>query len=284
MVMLNPPAPFLSVVVRRLDLLPGLIALCASYEQEEWRCKQLAEHMMKWLPEFCLNWSETQSLDTGNCVELISQAARRVYQTGKFKSRGEFGELLLHIILRQEFGTLPAISKIYYKDSNNDTVKGFDAVHVVAAEDGLELWLGEAKFYDDVNRAIRDVVDELKKHTERDYLRNEFVAIKNKIDDEWPHANRLKDLLHDNTSLDVVFSRACIPVLLTYDSGTVAKHKADTDEYRREIEEEVLKHYASFMANGLQLKVKIHLFLLPLNTKRKLMEQLDEKLKIWQQI
>ena len=282
--MLNPPTPFLSVVVHRLDPLPGLVALCAGYELEEWRCKQLAEHMMRWLPEFCLNWSEAQNLDTGNCVELISEAARRVYQTEKFKNRGEFGELLLHLVLRQVFGTLPAISKIYYKDSSNDTVKGFDAVHVVATGDDLELWLGEAKFYEDINDAIRAVVEELEKHTERDYLRNEFVAIKNKIDDEWPHADKLKDLLHGNTSLDVVFSSACIPVLLTYDSSTVAKHKADSDEYRREIEDEVLKHYASFIASGLKLKVKLHLFLLPLNTKQKLIRQLDEKLKIWQQI
>jgi hypothetical protein len=282
--MLNPPTPFLSVVVHRLDPLPGLVALCAGYELEEWRCNQLAEHMMRWLPEFCLNWNEAQSLDTGNCVELISKAARRVYQTEKFKNRGEFGELLLHIVLRQVFGTLPAISKIYYKDSSNDTVKGFDAVHVVATGDDLELWLGEAKFHEDINAAIRSVVGELEKHTERDYLRNEFVAIKNKIDDEWPHADKLKDLLHGNTSLDVVFSSACIPVLLTYDSSTVAKHKVDSDEYRREIEEEVLKHYASFIASGLKLKVKLHLFLLPLNTKQKLIRQLDEKLKIWQQI
>ena len=34
-----------------------------------------------------------------------------------------------------------AISKVFFKDSPNDTVKGFDAVHVVESLDGLELWL-----------------------------------------------------------------------------------------------------------------------------------------------
>lgn len=282
--MLASPTPFLSVVVHELDPLQGVSALCAGYELDEWRCKQLADHMMEWLPEFCLNWSEAQDFNSGNGVELLREAARRVYQTGKFQKRGEFGELLLHIILRQVFDTQPAISKIFYKDSSNITVKGFDAVHVVAAGDSLELWLGEAKFYNEIGAAITAVVDELKKHTAQDYLRNEFVAIKNKIDDNWPYADDLKALLRGNTSLDVVFSAACIPVLLTYDSNTVAKHKADSSDYQREIKAEIMKHHASFIKKKPELKVKIHLFLVPLNTKKKLVTELDRKLKIWQQI
>lgn len=282
--MLPYPTPFLSVLVHRLDPLPGLSALCAGYELDEWRCNQLADHMMKWLPEFCLKWSELQDFNPGNAVELMREAALRVYQTTNYQLRGEFGELLLHIVLRQVFNTLPAISKIYYKDSGNITVKGFDAVHVVAAGADLELWLGEAKFYNEIGGAITAVADELQKHTARDYLRNEFVAIKNKIDDSWPYADRLKALLHGDTSLDVVFSAACIPVLLTYDSKTVARHKADSTEYRQEIEAEILKHYASFTTKKPELKVKVHLFLVPLNTKKKLNDELDRKLRQWQQI
>jgi len=61
----------------------------------------------------------------------------------KYKKRGEIGELLLHVICREVFKTYPAITKYFYKDSANNTVKGFDAVHVVVGGDGLELWLGE---------------------------------------------------------------------------------------------------------------------------------------------
>ena len=41
-----------------------------------------------------------------------------------------WGNLVTHS-MRQVFDTIPAISKIFYKDSANDTVKGFDAVHVL---------------------------------------------------------------------------------------------------------------------------------------------------------
>jgi len=248
----------------------------------EWRCKQLAQHLIEWLPEFVLRHSEREGLGADNAVKLIVRAARTVYATEKVETRGELGELLLHIVLRQVFKTIPAISKFFYKDTANDTIKGFDAVHVVATGGDLELWLGEAKFYDDIARAIRDSVDELKEHTKRDYLRAEFAAIVNKIDDSWPHADTLKKLLDENTSLDEVFSRACIPVLLTYDSQTIATHDAVTAEFIAAFCAEVLRHRDTFASKALPKHLRVHLFLLPLGSKASLVREFDERLKSWQ--
>jgi hypothetical protein len=284
MTSLSKPDPFLQVLVHDLTLVPGLTTLCAAYELGVWRSASLADHLMEWLPEFCLNWSELEGMRHSNSVALMRQAAKRVYQTRKFENRGEFGEILLHAILRQVFDTVPAISKIYYKDGSNDTVKGFDAVHVIATETSLELWLGEVKFYNNISSAIRDVTDELAHHTEADYLKGEFIAIKNKIDPTWPHSERLKDLLHGNKSLDQVFDAACIPVLLTYDSPTTSSHQRLSDQYVKAIADEVAKHHTSFANKGLPKKVKVHLFVVPLATKATLIAALDTKLKAWQQI
>src|SRR5690348_3696078 len=155
--------PFWTVVLH--DPPPALTGLCAGFEREEWRAAALADYLMESLPEFCLTHSEFEGISGPSAVQLMRQAASRVYMTDKFKNRGEFGELLLHVVLKDIFGTLPAITKIYYKDATNDTVKGFDAVHVVPTQEGLELWLGEVKFYADAGKAIRDVVQELEKHT-----------------------------------------------------------------------------------------------------------------------
>ena len=179
---------------------------------------------MEWLPEFALRSSEYCAMSGPKAVPFIRRAANRIYESGKFSKRGEFGELFLHIAIRQVFRSMPAISKIYYKSATNDTVKGFDAVHVVGPPDDLELWLGEAKFFRNIDAAIRDVVQELADHTEFDYLRGEFVLIADKIDDALPHATELKKLLSPNTSLDLVFKRACIPVMLTYDSQCLTGH------------------------------------------------------------
>jgi hypothetical protein len=277
------PGKFLEVRVQQLDVNPSLIALCAGYEGGQWRSQQLVEHMMEWLPEFALTYEERRSLGTANAVRRMRQAARSIYSTKKFRKRGEFGELLLHIAIRQVFETLPAISKIYYKDSRNDTVKGFDAVHVVADTNGLELWLGEAKFYDDIHRAIAEVLKDLASHTEVGFLRAEFAAITNKIDPRWPYAEKLKALLDPAVSLDQIFSVACIPVLLTYDSAVVGKFSQICTEYQREFALEVCRTHQAFCAKQLP-KIRIHLFLVPLKSKAELVQALDEGLKAWQQI
>lgn len=246
---------------------------------------QLVDHMMEWLPEFSLSYAERKQLEqNNNAVMLVRRAAQAVYTTDKFKRRGEFGELLLHIAVRQVFQTEPVISKIFYKSADNETVKGFDCVHVAADGEDLELWLGEVKFYTDAKVAIKDVVKELDAHTKTDYLRREFVLIANKIDDTWPHAKKLKSLLAPGLSLDKVFKRVCVPVLLTYDSAVVAGHDVCDDAYIARFEEEIRGHYKTFSNSNLPTDVRIHLFLLPLKSKAELNQKLDEKLKTWQNI
>lgn len=45
------------------------------------------------------------------------EAARAEIEKLSENQRGEFGELLLHLILRDFKGTIPLISKVYFKDS-----------------------------------------------------------------------------------------------------------------------------------------------------------------------
>lgn len=274
--------PFFNVIIHKNDELPDLHGLCAGFENRQWRKDQLVDYLFEYLPEFALSHTEFHNLNGENAVSKIRQVVASIYQSGKFEKRGEFGELLLHAIIRETCNTVPAISKIYYKDGPNETVKGFDAVHVVDCTDSLELWLGEVKFYSSVSSAISDVIKELKQHIEVRYVKNEFIAITNKIDNSWSHADKLKALLNPNTSLDDVFNNTCIPVLLTYNSTVLAKHDQKSAEYLQEISDEFLKLHKIFCNNLGDFPVTIHLFLLPLNTKAVLQQSLETKLKIWQ--
>lgn len=281
---LKHPDPFLEVRAERLDLAPSLTAWCAGYEMGEWRCKQLAKHLLHWLPEFALKYSEWSNLDAHNAVQLMGKAAASIYKSKEYERRGEFGEILLHAMIRQRFKSIPAISKYYYKDNNNDTIKGFDAVHVVGEGSDWELWLGEVKFYNNIYKAISDVVTELQEHMERDYLRAEFSAITNKLDNSWGEAAKLRDLLHQNTSLDKIFKSVCIPVLLTYDSTAVMAHNSVCEEYENAFKEEVFRYRDLFASKELPKNVIVRLFLLPLKDKADLVKQMDEALKACQEI
>lgn len=274
--------PFFNVIIHKNDELPDLHGICAGFENRQWRKDQLVDYLFEYLPEFALSHTEFHNLNGENAVSKIRQVVSSIYQSKKFERRGEFGELLLHAIIRETCQTMPAISKIYYKDGPNETVKGFDAVHVVDCQDSLELWLGEVKFYSNISSAISDVIAELKQHIEVRYVKNEFIAITNKIDNSWPHADKLKALLNPNTSLDDVFSKTCIPVLLTYNSSILTKHNQKSEEYIKEICEEFLGFHKAFCDKLGDFPITIHLFLLPLNTKAELQESLETKLKIWQ--
>jgi hypothetical protein len=142
--------------------------------------------------------------------------------------------------------------------------------------------LGEVKFYDDVKRAITDVVEELTQHTQRDYLRSEFTAITNKLDATWGEAAQLRELIHQNTSLDRIFASVCIPVLLTYDSDAVAGHQSVCAAYEAAFTEEVLRYHSLFASKVLPTNVTVRLFLLPLRQKIQLVKDMDEALKACQ--
>ena len=276
--------PFFNIIIHKDDTFPDLHGVCAGFESRQWRKDQLVDYLFEYLPEFALTYSEFEKLTGENAVAKMRQVAASIYQSGKFKNRGEFGELLLHAIIRETYDTIPAISKIYYKDGPNETVKGFDAVHVIVTDKALELWLGEVKFYNNISNAISDVIEELNQHIKTRYVRNEFIAITNKIDTKWPHANILKTLLHPNTSLDDVFSNTCIPVLLTYDSSVLTRYDNKCDEYIQEISEEFQRFHKKFCDKLGEFPLTIHLFLFPLNTKAELINSLESKLKIWQSL
>ena len=273
------PPPFLRAIVKRVEDLPGLAGVCAGFEDGKWRHDQLAEHMLEWLPEFALSDREYTALTGANARRKLRAAAQIIYASPKYARRGEVGEILLHAIIRQEFGSIPAISKIYFKDTPNDTVKGFDAVHIVEAIDGLELWLGEVKIYQDIARAVRDVVSELIEHTSIPYLRTEFAAICRKIDPTHPNRDALDKLLRDTVTMDEIFKRLCIPVLLAYDSATVAAHNRTHVAYETAIISELEHHYHRFCSARLPAEIKIILILFPMNTKALLLERFDIKLR-----
>jgi hypothetical protein len=285
------PDAFLNVIFHEIGNAGDDMALCAGFERGQWRNDQLADHVMEWLPEFALDYSELSEISNANALRMTKKAAKIVYQTEKYGSRGEFGEILLHIAIRQVYKTVPAISKIYYKSAVNETVKGFDAVHVVKKGDDLELWIGETKFYEKLSKAIYDVSKEIADHLETDYLKSEFILIKNKIDPMWPEAKKLKSLLHENTSLDEVFKRVCIPILLTYDSGVVGKSQVCNEEYKENIKAELITSY-EILRKKLSAEYKekfsqefpltAHVILVPLKEKKKLIAALDARLKALQ--
>lgn len=278
---------FFKIIVHDESSIPTLLGICAGFENGEWRGQRLADNLFNCIPDFCLSYSEVHEVDSTEWMDKLRKSVAMIYNSPKYKSRGEFGELLLHYILKDFYKTIPAISKMYFKDGPNETVKGFDAVHVIENDEGLlDLWLGEVKFYKDASQAIKDVIPEIEEHFAHDYLRTEFIAITNKLDKESPFYEKLSQLISPNTSLDEIFERICVPVLITFNSKVIDKHVKYTDAYKEEMRTEMEKYFNQFETQfeKLGIDIEVHLFLLPLKTKETFVQMLNNKLNLWQQL
>jgi hypothetical protein len=261
------------------------MALCAGFESGQWRSTPFVDEVFGWLPSFVLPWSEQQHhLGSETAIELLRSAARRVYDSDKYKSRGEFGELILHGVLLQEYKTQAAVSKMWFKDAANDTVKGFDVVHITSEEGELHLWLGEAKFYGDQSGAVREAITSMTAHLEADYLRSEFAFVSSKIDPGAPYASQLAELLHENTSLDKVFAVLHLPILITYDSRAAATNSKSDSTYFDQVKSEILPAWNALKTKLPSTSAVVHVILVPLPDKASLATQLHERLEHWQHL
>ncbi|WP_158285349.1 DUF1837 domain-containing protein [Azospirillum sp. TSH64] len=273
------PKGFFKAHVHDMGRSTSFVALCAGYESEAWRTQGFAEYLMDYLIEFALTRDEWPNVNTATAFRSLRQAARSVYTTKKSATRGEIGELLLHAVMREHYGSEPLVSKFYFKSAANDTVKGFDAAHIMLTGTGVELWLGEVKFYTEVARAIRDVVKELDAHLEDQYLREEFMWLSRKVPENTPELENVMRLLDEATTLDEIVEVIHVPVLLTYESPVVAAHNRTTDAYVKAFEAEVEAHYRAFTSRNKQRRVVVHLCLVPLHNKEALITKFDTLLK-----
>lgn len=278
------PNPFLDVRAEDTDGLLTLLGLCAGYELGQWRSTQFAKYLIRQLIEFIFPFEKWSATNSATGVEMTVRAAQAIYTTQRYENRGEIGELMLFAILRSHYGSMPVVNKLYFKSATNDTVKGFDAVHIINGKNGLELWLGEVKFYINADAAIRDVTKELEAHLNADYLRSEFTWIGNKMSDNIPYHQEIGRLLDEKTSLDEVFSLLHIPVLITYESPTTGNHKVVDDAYKVAIKDELLSHFECFRRRLKVQGVAVHLILVPLGNKRALQDAFDCRLRAAQDL
>lgn len=206
------------------------------------RCNDLIEILQEVLLEFAFGINEASKISHTQIISKLSDAAKSIYKikdfetirqlyedgkdidaiksTKKYLSRGEFGELILHMLLRDFHNTIPLLSKIYFKDSYSFAVHDFDAVHI--EPETKSLWLGESKLYTDGKVGIKELINDILEHFKRDYLNDEFNIISKKIKsyNDIPEKQYWLNLMNKNTSLKDLLTSVTIPLLCVYTSDT----------------------------------------------------------------
>lgn len=260
-----------------------LKAFHVGFEQNQFRLQSLVEVIRKVIPEFALGIHEGTSIPLTEVVERLAEAAKTVYLTDKYKNRGEFGELILHLLLRDFCGTIPLVSKIYFKDSHNVIVHGFDGVHITDNGTEKKLWLGESKLYANGKDGVKELAKDIVNHVNGDYLKKEFELIRRKIPNSIPDIEYWRNLMHKHKNLDDVFDAIVIPLVCTYSSDLFKNHRDATDKYFEDFKAEC-ESLLSELKSKISTDVEVILMLLPVPDKKVLNDELDKRLKNMQNI
>lgn len=264
--------------------------------------KEFIDAVMTYLPEYAMGY-ETESIPATDIVEYIRESARTIIKIKKittikkyldegishdmwdkdildfYDKKGVFSELILHFILREMKGSLPLISKIYFKDSNAIEAHGFDAVHIMDDK----LCLGETKFYNDGMRGIKALIDDLNKHFKHDYLNEQFVIISRSIRQNSSVRDTWIERLSSASRLKEKFDLIYIPLLCIYEddvAGNIMNElnaQGNPDHIYFEHVQNMKKYFDSnntFLNND---KVQLVLMLLPVESKDKIVTAMLKK-------
>lgn len=269
-----------------------------------YQLNEFAQAIINTIPEYVFAQYEDPSITQINAVEKLREAAKSIYKIRDYElmrrwylekdqsvqddinkmgksRRGEFGELILHLLLRDFKHTIPLVSKVYFKDSAGVPAHGFDAVHITP-DDGI-LWLGESKFYTDSKDGVKALIDDLLNHFTREYLNEQFIIIKKNLGnnsipqrDEWieklTQCNKLRDKINTIN----------IPLLCTYPHDIYNLfndlNTKEAVEYHDKNIRELKEYFDNNNKHPLKAQLNIILLLFPIRDKEELIIKLHEKL------
>lgn len=255
------------------------IALCPGFESGSWRYKQLAAHLFDWLPDVALRPREREAL-SHEPHKLLAHSCRRLFDTDDASARGEVGEIILHAACRQEFGTASFVARLFHKMRTNDSVTSVDVVHVLYNDEDkrIELWLGEAKLYEDVQKARYSAFASIESLWNPAFLSEMKALIGPKIDTGSPYAEDLARLFEDETSLDDIASRIVIPICIAADFEPTKNSTSRTTEYLEDVKRE-LEVATAYFESKIPAEVSFVVIFVPMDCKEKLATEVNKKVQ-----
>lgn len=277
------PEPFfISLEISLTSSLPTEVR-CAGFEEKEWRSKPYANHLLDWLPNYALDNDELSEFSSANAYSKLRAAAARIYTSEKYETRGEIGEITLHALCRENFGTQQLAPRVHYLSASNDPVKGFDLVHYRVLDDGsVEIWLGESKFMSDGLSAARRAVSSIREHIQSGFLKSEKLLLGPQIPKSTPNYEAVRKVFSANTPVDQIIDKAIFPIGIFASSYAASEFESISNEYVGAISEECAKIAHIIENSDIATQISIVLFYVPLGDKKALMEVFDNKLKALQ--
>ncbi|XKM13254.1 DUF1837 domain-containing protein [Orbaceae bacterium ac157xtp] len=260
-----------------------ILSIINDFENGEWRYSKFKNFIWDNIAETALSHKERESL-AYKSHSLLTLAAKnlRLTETDDYGEGGELAEILLYGIMKEHYGALPVVPKIFYKQNAQDFAKGSDSVHIVIEpNENFSLWFGEAKFYNNIeNERLPRIINSVGNLLAPEKIRKENSIITNILDIELLELDsslkeKIKEALSLNESLDDLKKKINIPILLLHECSITANANLMTEEYKNEIKKYHLdraQNYFSKQFTKLKdifnyFEIKFHLILFPVPCK-----------------
>ena len=258
------------------------VCMVNDFEDGKWRLDVFMEYIWDNIAETALSAEERKALGSRHST-ILTKAAKNLRITDKDTSGGEIAEILLYAIMKNFYGALPVVPKIYYKQNANDFAKGADSVHVVVENDGsISYWLGEAKFYNSLENArLNTIVESVHETLSTDKIKKEnsiVVGLKDldNLDLNTETVTSIKDMLGSDTSIDKIKPHLHIPILLLHECEISGNATSLSEEYIDQIKAKYIDRATAYFSkqitkcsNDIYLysEVTFHLILIPVPNK-----------------
>lgn len=247
------------------------------YEDGKYRQFEIKNIVRDALPHFALTQTEydeyTASGDDGEKMRL---AWSRISKRHKY-SKGDYGELLLFLVLKVFYKSEKLVTKVKLKTGNQE-VYGYDCAHFTIEDDEPILWLGESKFYNSFSNALTKAFESLEEHCKVTYTKNEFSFLEPhiEINKNFPHYKDIRNKLKLIQSFDEI--KIKVPIFITYDCDKIQNHKNSKskefiDEFKKEFEEK--KEAIEKRVLKLKPNFELIFILLPFETVSDIKDQID---------
>lgn len=273
----------------------AILSIANDFESNKWRINKFENFILNHIQETALTKKEIEALD-GKHWSIIKKSISNLKID---ENISELGEIFLYGVLKEYYNALPIVPKIFYKQNKNDYVKGADGVHITLCSSGkYHLWLGESKFYSDLDSAINSACNSVFEMLQDEKLRKENSIITN--------LNDIKDFLGDNSesfikmlsdrvSLDEIKKILHIPISIIYECKYTQTHlrkqPVEFDSTYKNILINKHKEKCEIMSQKLNNKlknipfvekIKFHIIVFPIPNKQEIIQQIRNKFKDFQ--
>ncbi len=243
------------------------------YEDGRYRQNELVGLIRDAVPFFALTEDEIATIDKSdwnkNSFTRISDANRT--------SKGDYGELLLFLILSIFYDIPKFVTKARLRSTTREQIKGFDCAHFSISNSKVTLWLGEAKFHQNISGAISSALKSLKEHlNDSERIKSELRLLGGEIELNKQLENEkyelLKSYVTGGRSLNKV--DIAVPVLCTYDSKCIKQFSGDmdsdidSDDFKEKISVELEDNFKKIYSKSWPKRsnIKIVFFIVPLES------------------